>query len=90
MVSRFLGWKYISRKQDFSSYHRRVRKALEAPRLPPVNNQIVNASCITEGEVHFVRNEKYVKIHLAAVDIDPISIIIELTFENELKDNHTH
>lgn len=53
--------------------------------LPPTGNKILRATCITGGEVSFTQNEKCVNINLADVDTDPISTIIELTFENEIK-----
>ena len=53
--------------------------------LPPLDNRITGATCITGGEIHIDQHDKHIAISLAEVEMDPISTIIELTLEKEIK-----
>jgi len=52
--------------------------------LPPVHNKIVSAKTITGGEVNFLQTDEAVIIDLKEVKNNAESLIIELTFKNEL------
>ncbi|MCE4564942.1 alpha-L-fucosidase [Maribellus sp. CM-23] len=53
--------------------------------LPAVQNEIVAAKTLTGGEVTFSQNKKQVLIDLEKVNRNEESVIIELTFKNEIE-----
>jgi alpha-L-fucosidase len=56
----------------------------EHMRLPAIGNKLVHADCLTDGEVKFAQNGEYIDIKLEKAVSDQVSIIVELTFENDL------
>jgi alpha-L-fucosidase len=53
--------------------------------LPPIDNKILSATCITKGKVKFKQNDKHVDINLEEIEVDSISTIIEITFTGDIQ-----
>ncbi|MBS1669298.1 MAG: alpha-L-fucosidase [Bacteroidetes bacterium] len=52
--------------------------------LPPIENKILSAICLTGGKIIFVQNKNGISLDLSKCSIDPNAIIIEFVFQNKI------
>ena len=53
--------------------------------LPPIDNKIVKARCLTGGEISFTQTTKNVNVDISKAELGQNSIIVEFTFSEKIK-----